>query len=210
MSPERSSCPSRSEALSSSTTAQVGPLSIFARYGHTTSGGTHQQILESLSRALLDRSITVPEFLAGAAAFKLLSVVGRDRAAAMRAWHLIQIEPADQTKWHPKVVDVVNVFETADDRLHPIRERATARHLGIAPAYLGFLLAQQTGHAWADWSGGAHLRATLLQLSKGDRTVAGLARQLGWSSREQLHHRFHDAFGLGPATLIATLHACNQ
>jgi CheY-like chemotaxis protein/AraC-like DNA-binding protein len=167
-------------------------------------------LLGRLGRALAEPDATIPEFLAGGAAFKLIVLAGPQvgRNVLTETRRLAAVPVLDRRHLHPKVVMAIDHLESAGRGAHPIREGTVAREIGIAPAYLGALFNDETGRPWDGWSHGAHLRASVRDLVAGCTLIDESAtKEWGWSSREQFSHQFHDLLGLGPRAFRAII-AC--
>jgi CheY-like chemotaxis protein len=174
--------------------------------------GCHR-LLGRLGRALAEADATIPEFLAGGGAFKLI-VLARPavgRTVLMDARRLAAVPELDRTRLHDKVLKVIDYFESAGRQVQPLREALVAHEIGIAPAYLGKLLHDGTGLSWAAWSLGAHLRASVREMSRGCGRIGEHATtDWSWSSRQSFHHQIRGLLGVGPRRFCTTIASAAQ
>jgi len=158
-------------------------------------------LLCQLGHSLADADVTIPEFRAGAGAFKLIAKTTNrvDPLILAEARKLVAVPPLDRTDLHDKVLKAIDRFESAARDAHPIREGLVAHDFGIAPGWLGELLNEQTDLAWDAWSMGAHLRDSVRGIVAGCRTIGRSATtEWGWSSRHHLYDSFRSLIGVGP------------
>lgn len=157
-----------------------------------------QRLLAGLGRRLTDTDITIPEFRAGAAAFKdiVLNHDGRGDLPSVSR-RIMTPSGVELPRRHVKVLEAIDYIESAMLADYPLHEGTLARDLGIARAYLGSLLVQQTGLPWKTWAVSAQLRATLRLLVAGVSLTSAVG-DCHWSSRQRLHRECRLNLGIGP------------
>jgi CheY-like chemotaxis protein/methylphosphotriester-DNA--protein-cysteine methyltransferase len=169
--------------------------------------GCHR-LLGRVGRALAERDATIPEFLAGGGAFKLITLARPEvgRTDLRDARRLVAVPEFERTGLHDKVLTVIDYFETAGRHVQPLREALVAHEIGIAPAYLGKLLHDDTGLSWDDWSLGAHLRVSVREMSRDCGRIGEKATtDWGWSSRQHFHQQIRRLLGVGPRSFCTTI-----
>jgi AraC-like DNA-binding protein len=152
-----------------------------------------------LIMALLDSSLSVPDFMACAQALRgrgTASGEGLDRSNLPRP----QDRPAASATLvsTPRTARAIERLQTAGKESGGIREATLAREFGIDPAHLGRLVRRATGLGFRDWKLGIRLRLAVRALAESDAPVKWVAHESGFASTAQFDRGFRRAFGMTP------------
>jgi AraC-like DNA-binding protein len=150
--------------------------------------------------ALLDSSVSVPDFMACAQALRGRGTpegpgFARSGSVVQRPDQPSASVPAVSA---PKTARAIERLQTAGKDSGGIREAALAREFGIDPAHLGRLVRRATGLGFRDWKLGIRLRLAVRGLAESDAPVKCVAHESGFASTAQFDRGFRRVFGMTP------------
>jgi len=158
-----------------------------------------RDVVRRFAMTLADSDISIPEVMAGVAAFKTMlsaPLLDADDFADLR--QVLAGAVIDLRDPHPTVASAVARLESAGSEGVAISEDELAADVFVTPSYLGDLLKMKTPLPWARWKMGLRLRPALRHLASDARLIKEIASECGWSSAEQFTHQFHAFVGLSP------------
>ncbi|MGE5833404.1 MAG: helix-turn-helix transcriptional regulator [Acidobacteriota bacterium] len=165
----------------------------------TTATGAVAETPSELITALLDSSLSVPDFMACAQALRgrgTASSEGADRSSQPRRHD--QPPATASLVSTPRTARAIERLQMAGKDSGGIREATLAREFGIDPAHLGRLVRRATGLGFRDWKLGIRLRLAVRALAESDAPVKWVAHESGFASTAQFDRGFRRAFGMTP------------
>ena len=176
------------------------PQTFFSSHNSvTTTTGAVAESPSELIMALLDSSLSVPDFMACAQALR-----GRGAATGEGGDRSSQPRPQDRPPVSaphvstPRTARAIERLQMAGKDSGGIREATLAREFGIDPAHLGRLVRRATGLGFRDWKLGIRLRLAVRALAESDAPVKWVAHESGFASTAQFDRGFRRAFGMTP------------
>jgi transcriptional regulator GlxA family with amidase domain len=146
----------------------------------------------TLIRLLVDPGLSMPAFLACAAALRMTK--GGRRSPEKP----ITPTPRDRCR-DARVMAALGMLELAAAQGKRLKAEEIARSQGVHASHLGRLVSHHTGFDFTEWRTAFLLRPALAMLADTNEHVKQIGcRLLGFSDKTQFTHEFSRLFGLSP------------
>jgi AraC-like DNA-binding protein len=182
-----------------------------AEFGDGGLGPSHardRHILARFGSLLAESDISIPETVAGMAAFRLLRrwphIEAPDIGAAS---HVLHAAVFDRVKLDPVIREVIARFEGASGD-GGLKEDLVARDFYVSPAHLGRMLQLQTRLRWREWKLGRRFRVVLRDLRSSAAPLKAIAFEHQWNTYGQFCHDFHARLGMTAGEFRSAARAC--
>jgi AraC-like DNA-binding protein len=184
-------------------------LAMFDRF--MPASGDWQRWLDDCSQVLLptlvDPRTTVRDFLAAAAAFRLVVAPGLPASETTVETARLLVMAATQLDTRvlrPKVSDALSRLEAGAAEAATLTIARLGSDLYVDGAHLGRQLFEDTGLHWREWKLGARLRGAVRALVGERAAISAIGARWAWSSPQQFSRQFRAVIGLSPVTFRST------
>jgi DNA-binding response OmpR family regulator len=164
-----------------------------------------RQVLRDVGRELAAPDVSIPETIAGAAAFKCLA-----RAPCLDGDRLIEAQGLvvggvfDRRRLEPDVIRIEARFEGCGSEAGKLRLRNIAQELGLNSA-ISRQVRVQTKLKPTTWRLGARLRCGVRELACGSGSIKAAGLTAGWTCPEDFSRDVRRAIGMTPEQFRALL-----